>query len=64
MDRAGVRAELLDASLYTRDEHVGHEDTGAPLRVRWMPLSHFTSGAAPLYPDGLLSLLRSIRPGP
>lgn len=50
-------ADFADASLYSSEELIAHEESGAALRVRWMPLDHFSAGAAPLYPTGLLRLL-------
>jgi len=52
-------AVLADDAIYATDELVGHEDNGASFKVIWKPLRFFESGAAPLYPDGLLELLRT-----
>lgn len=52
-------ARLADANAYAVDELAGYEDSGAPFKVVWAPLFQFRSGAAPLYPDGLLALLDS-----
>lgn len=51
-------ADLADRSLYEQAIIVGHEDSGAPFNAVWKPLADFTSGQSPLYPDGLLELLR------
>jgi hypothetical protein len=48
-------AELGDSSLYETDYLGTVLDEGEP--VSWQPLARFTSGAAPLYPTGLLELL-------
>ena len=48
--------ELIDAALLARDEWEGHEDSGEPMRVRWMPAASF-GRERPLYPDGLAVLL-------
>jgi 8-oxo-dGTP pyrophosphatase MutT (NUDIX family) len=56
-------ATLADAAIYTAEELVAQEDNGARFKVVWKPLSFFHSGAAPLYPSGLLELLTSRRTG-
>lgn len=48
---------LLDGSLTQHDEIPCVEERGIPFVARWMPIAHFRSGAAPLYPDGLLALV-------
>ena len=52
-------ARPRDATLYDRDEIVGTESNGQRFVARWIPLDHFAAGGPPLYPDGLLSLLRA-----
>lgn len=51
-------ARFTDAALYEREEFVGVE-AGQPLVARWMPLAQFGPGDPPLYPAGLLALLRA-----
>ena len=50
-------ARLADQSLYAKEEIEGNE-LGMPFMARWMPLDHFDAGGPPLYPHGLLGLLR------
>ena len=52
-------AALAYNAIYATEELVAHEDNGASFKVIWKPLSFFQSGAAPLYPDGLLELLQT-----
>ena len=49
--------DFVDETLYERQTVVGSEDDGTTLIGVWRRLSDF-SGATPLYPDGLLELLR------
>jgi ADP-ribose pyrophosphatase YjhB (NUDIX family) len=51
-------ARLSDASLSERDLIEGAEEDGAPLRCMWKAMADFERGD-PLYPEGLLDLLRS-----
>ncbi len=48
---------FADRSFYARDVVAGDEG-GVAFELAWMPLSGFARGDAPLYPDGLLALLR------
>lgn len=48
-------AELVDKSIYDRDEVGVVLDEGTP--VRWLPLGDVLSGKAILYPAGLAELL-------
>jgi len=50
-------AELVDKSLYERDDLQAVEPGGVVFKVLWKPLSEFAEGREPLYPDGLLDLL-------
>src|SRR5579884_512851 len=53
--------DLADRSLYECDVIEGHEDgPNGPLAFRavWMPIAGLAAGCAPIYPDGLLDLLR------
>lgn len=47
---------LADATLYARDEIAAVLENGSPLRLLWKRLADF-GPRAPLYPDGLLTLL-------
>ena len=49
---------LTDPALYERDEIEGVEQ-GMAYVACWRPLDQFEGGGPPLYPDGLLALLRS-----
>ncbi len=51
-------AGLSDASLSERDLIEGAEEDGEPLVCTWKPIADFERGD-PLYPEGLLELLRS-----
>jgi hypothetical protein len=51
-------ARLADSSFYQRDLIEGAEESGAPLHCMWTPIADFDRGE-PLYPEGLLDLLRS-----
>jgi hypothetical protein len=50
-------AELVDKSLYERDDLEAVEPGGVVFKVLWKPLADFADGRGPLYPDGLLALL-------
>jgi ADP-ribose pyrophosphatase YjhB (NUDIX family) len=50
-------ADFADGAFYDRDDLSAHEDTGETFHVVWKPLADFRAGLAPLYPDGLLTLL-------
>lgn len=49
---------LADPSLGSRDELWCSEPGYPPVRVVWAPIQTLESGTAPLYPDGLMELLR------
>ena len=49
--------QFADAKLYSATHIVGAESTGAPMRILWRSIESFSS-QSPLYPDGLLELLR------
>jgi ADP-ribose pyrophosphatase YjhB (NUDIX family) len=48
---------LADRGLYEQDEIMAEEGEAAFV-VQWVPLDTFRSGETPLYPEGLLELLR------
>ena len=52
-------ATLADPALYTRETMESHEDDGTAFTAVWKPLADFGPGAPPLYPDGLLDLLKT-----
>lgn len=52
------QGDLVDKSLYEKVSILGTEDDGSDLKVVWMPLDFFQKGKAPLYPDGVLGLIR------
>lgn len=55
--------QFVDSSLYEREPIEGYEDEDALLfKAFWKPLDFFETGGPPLYPDGLIELLR--RPPP
>ncbi|MGH2398033.1 MAG: NUDIX hydrolase [bacterium] len=47
-----------DPAIYERSELRGVEHDGSTFRAVWKSLDELRSGAAPLYPDGLLLMLR------
>ncbi len=49
--------ELNDATLVTTAAVQGQESDGTPFEAQWCGYKHFTS-ETPLYPNGLLDLLR------
>jgi ADP-ribose pyrophosphatase YjhB (NUDIX family) len=52
-------AKFADAAFSRKEAIEGELHKGEPIRARWLPLSHFENpGAPPLYPEGLLELLR------
>jgi 8-oxo-dGTP pyrophosphatase MutT (NUDIX family) len=51
--------ELADPVLYEQGELNAQEDDGVPFRALWKPLGEFGPGA-PLYPNGLLELLKPV----
>jgi ADP-ribose pyrophosphatase YjhB (NUDIX family) len=52
-------ARFTDASIYERDV-VECREGEARFEAHWVPLDVFTSGEAPLFPDGLLETLIDI----
>ena len=48
---------LADTAFYDQAEMTAYEDDGTAFRALWKPLNEFGPGKAPLYPDGLLTLL-------
>jgi ADP-ribose pyrophosphatase YjhB (NUDIX family) len=50
-------AELVDNTLYGRNDLQAVEPGGVTFRVLWKPLADFADGGTPLYPNGLFSLL-------
>ena len=52
---------LADEALYERETIVAREENGSRLRCVWKPIADFERGD-PLYPDGLLELLRRRAP--
>jgi NADH pyrophosphatase NudC (nudix superfamily) len=56
--------ELVDRTLYGRDDLQVVEPGGVTFRALWKPLADFADGRVPLYPDGLLNLLTGNRHAP
>ena len=54
-------ARFVDKSLYSASHIRGVESNGEPMTVLWKSVREFSAGH-PLYPSGLLSLLRKARP--
>ena len=46
-----------DEGTLDKDAVACREENGMPFTARWIPLSSFRSGDAPLYPDGLLEMI-------
>jgi len=51
-------AEFVDKSLYEQSVIMGQEDDGTPFKAFWKPFSLFKKNCPPLYPTGLLELLK------
>lgn len=51
-------ADFVDPKFYEQQSIDAYEDDGSPLKVVWKELDFFEAGHAPLYPTGLLELLR------
>lgn len=51
------KGDFADASMYERQYIWGNEDDGGQFKALWKPLADFSSGQAPLYPEGLLDIL-------
>lgn len=51
---------FVDRSFYQRERIDGNEDGLGSFVAMWKPLTFFTSGEAPVYPDGLIDLLRGV----
>ena len=58
------RVELADDERFLHDTVAGAESDGAAYTARWLPLDEVRTGAAILYPDGLLALLDGVRTFP
>ena len=50
--------KLTDSSLYEREYLDGCEEGGLRFRAVWKSLAEFGDGEPPLYPEGLLEMLR------
>ena len=50
-------ASFADAARYDEEEVAGSEE-GERFVARWKALEHFGTGGVPLYPSGLLEMLR------
>ena len=63
-DRAGHEfiqvydAEFVDPQFYHQESPEAYEADGSRLKVMWKDIEFFTDGKAPLYPTGLLELLK------
>jgi len=51
-------ARLADPILYERDTFIVHEEGWTDMPALWRSIDSFDMTSAPLYPDGLLDLLR------
>lgn len=51
-------AEFADPALYEQESVKGMEEGGLPFQALWKPIADFERGEAPLYPEGLLQLLK------
>jgi len=49
---------FTDQSIYQQEMLIANEDDGQQMKVFWMPLTAFAPGNAPLYPKGLLEMLK------
>ena len=55
------QAKFADAALHEQSSVKGMEDGDVPFRAVWKPIAGFERGEAPLYPEGLLQLLKENR---
>lgn len=54
---------FTDRALYQRRELKGREHDGSTFRAMWKARDEFRPGTAPVYPDGLLALIKDrLRP--
>lgn len=53
-------ARFADATLYQRERLDGVESDGSPFNALWVDLDEDRAGLPPVYPDGLLELLRGV----
>ena len=51
-------ALFVDSSFYINEHINAVEDDATPFTVVWKPLAFFQDGSSPLYPKGLLELLK------
>ncbi len=51
-------ARFSDSTLYAHESFVGQDDDEIPFNSYWKPLTFFEAGSPPLYPDGLLAMLK------
>ena len=51
--------DFADASFYEKSIVMGQEDDGGHFKAMWKPLADFAEGRFPLYPTGLLELLKT-----
>jgi ADP-ribose pyrophosphatase YjhB (NUDIX family) len=51
-------ADFVSQKFYEIEETTGMEDIGLSFKAMWKPLAEFDPGKQPLYPEGLLDLLR------
>jgi 8-oxo-dGTP pyrophosphatase MutT (NUDIX family) len=49
--------DFVDPALRAVDSVACREESGTPFTARWVPMSVFREGRAPLYPDGLLEMV-------
>lgn len=52
---------FVDRAMYAQSELTGREHDGSTFKAVWKSTGEFGAGGAPLYPDGLLELVRSLR---
>ena len=55
------KAELCDTKLYEQQQFEIIEENGSRSTAFWKPIDFFNEGLAPLYPNGLISLIEKIK---
>lgn len=51
-------ADFVEPHVYQTDSPIAFEDDGSEIKVIWKEIAFFKNGKAPLYPTGLMELLK------
>lgn len=52
---------FVDRAVYTRSQFAVRDDDGSVVKAVWKAIGEFEGGSPPLYPDGLLELIKRSR---